>query len=223
MISMPRKAALVVAAVLAVAAAGAALFAAATAPQPESAVRPRAGTDVASPRPDGSAPAPSRAGGRTAAGLSVDEALRRLDLIKPARQKAADDFTLPTLDGGTFRLADQRGKVVLVNFWATWCPPCLEEMPAMQRLWARHKDAGFVLVAVSLDADSKKVPPFVKAHGLAFSIALDPKMEVADKYGVRALPSSFVVDRQGTMTGLALGPRHWDDANAHGLVQAMLR
>ena len=93
----------------------------------------------------------------------------------------------------------------------------------MERLWRRHKDAGFVLVAISLDGDPKKVPPFVSAHGFSFPIALDPKMTVAEKYGVRALPSSFVIDRAGTMTGVALGPRSWDDAAAHGLVQAMLR
>jgi peroxiredoxin len=126
-------------------------------------------------------------------------------------------------DGLSFRLSEQRGKVVLVNFWATWCPPCLEEMPAMERLWRRHKDAGFVLVAISLDADPKKVPPFVSARKFSFPVALDPKMAVAEKYGVRALPSSFVIDRQGLMAGVALGPRSWDDSAAHGLVQAMLR
>src|SRR5439155_7599616 len=134
-----------------------------------------------------------------------------------------EDFALPTPDGGSFKLWAQRGKVVLVNFWATWCPPCLEEMPAMERLWRRHKDAGFVLVAISLDADPKKVPPFVSARKFSFPIAVDPKMAVAERYGVRALPSSFVVDRQGMMAGVALGPRSWDDSAAHGLVQAMLR
>ena len=93
----------------------------------------------------------------------------------------------------------------------------------MQRLYAQHKDRGLMIVAVSIDADPAVVSPYVKESKFTFPIALDPKAEVANKYGVRALPSSFVVDRQGTMTGLALGPRHWDDANAHGLVQAMLR
>jgi peroxiredoxin len=218
---MPRKAALVAAVVLAIAAAGLALFAAAKSPPPEATPRPGAQAERQAPREEAS-PRPAKPG-TAGRGPSVEDALRALDLIKPARAKVADDFTLKTLDGGSFRLADQRGKVVLVNFWATWCPPCLEEMPAMQRLWARHKDAGFVLVAVALDADPKKVPPFVTAHGLSFTIALDPKMESADKYGVRALPSSFVVDRAGTLTGLALGPRHWDAPNAHRLVEAMLR
>ena len=158
-----------------------------------------------------------------AAPATVETALKQLDLIRPSRPKVAEDFALPTIDGGSFKLTEQRGKVVLVNFWATWCAPCLEEMPAMERLWRRHKDAGFILVAVSVDTDPKKVPPFVSARKFSFPVVVDPKMAVAEKYGVRAVPSSFVVDRTGTMAGVALGPRVWDGAAAHGLVEAMLR
>ena len=213
---MPRKAPFVFALLLVLAAAGVALYAAATAPtsEPVAPVAVPPGVEPARPGP----PAASRSGGP-----GVDVALKQLDLMKPARARLAEDFTLPTPDGGSFRLSEQRGKVVLVNFWATWCPPCLEEMPAMERLWRRHKDAGVVLVAVSLDTDGKKVPPFVNARKFSFPVALDPKMAVAEKYGVRALPSSFVLDREGTVTGVALGPRAWDDGAAHGLVQAMLR
>ena len=212
---MPRKTPFVFAIVLVLAAVGVALYAAATAPTSE-----RAAPITVRPSVE-SAPPPAPAAPAT--GPSVDLALKHLDLIKPSRPKVAEDFALPTPDGASFRLAEQRGKVVLVNFWATWCPPCLEEMPAMERLWRRHKDAGFVLVAISLDADPKKVPPFVGARKFSFPVALDPKMAVAEKYGVRALPSSFVIDRQGMMAGVALGPRSWDDSAAHGLVQAMLR
>ena len=212
---MPRKIPFVFAIVLVLAAVGVALYAAAIAPTSEPAapvtVRPSVQPE---PAPPPAAPA---------AGPSVDLALKHLDLIKPSKPKVAEDFALPTPDGLGFKLSEQRGKVVLVNFWATWCPPCLEEMPAMERLWRRHKDAGFVLVAISLDADPKKVPPFVSARKFSFPIAVDPKMAVAERYGVRALPSSFVVDRQGMMAGVALGPRSWDDSAAHGLVQAMLR
>jgi peroxiredoxin len=206
---MPRKAALVVIAILAVAAAGVGLLASAKPPSSESPVVSTA------PAESAAALAPSTA--------AIDAALRELDLVKPNRVKTAEDFELPALDGGTFRLADQRGKVVLVNFWATWCPPCLEEMPAMERLWRKHKDAGFVLVAVSVDTDPKKVVPFVTAHKLTFPVALDTKMAVAEKYGVRALPSSFILGKDGILTALALGPRAWDNAASHRLVQAMRR
>jgi peroxiredoxin len=169
------------------------------------------------------APAPSAAVPARGARLPLAEAIKELDLIKPARQKLADDFTVATPGGDKFRLADQRGKVVMVNFWATWCPPCLEEMPAMERLYRKHKDAGFTLVAISVDADPKKVTPFVTEHKLTMPIGVDPKMDLASTYGVRALPSSFVVARDGNLAALAIGPRHWDNEAAHALVEGMLR
>ena len=168
-------------------------------------------------------PAPSAAVAAGRARLPLAEAIKELDLIKPARQKLADDFTVSTPGGATFRLADQRGKVVMVNFWATWCPPCLEEMPAMERLYRKHKDAGFTLVAISVDADPKKVTPFVSEHKLTMPIGVDPKMDLASTYGVRALPSSFIVGRDGNLAALAIGPRHWDNEAAHALVEGMLR
>jgi peroxiredoxin len=155
--------------------------------------------------------------------LPLADAIKELDLIKPGRPKLADDFTVPTPGGARFHLAEQRGKVVMINFWATWCPPCLEEMPAMERLYRQQKDAGFTLIAVSVDADPRKVAPFLRAHQLTFPVGLDPKMELANTYAVRALPSSFVVGRDGTLAALALGPRHWDGEAAHSLVEGMAR
>jgi len=184
---------------------------------PSSVAADRPGSAVPSP----GAPAagrPSTRGGRV---LKLDDAIRELDLIRPSRQKIAEDFSLRTPDGGTFRLSDHRGKVVLVNFWATWCPPCREEMPAMERLYREHRGRGLVLVAVSLDADPAVVPPYVKISGLTFPIALDPNADIGNKYGVRALPSSFVIGRDGTMVALALGPRVWDNDAAHSLVEAL--
>lgn len=93
----------------------------------------------------------------------------------------------------------------------------------MERLWRKHKDAGFVLVAVAVDTDPKKVAPFVAEHKLTFPVALDTSMRVAEKYGVRALPSSFVLGKDGGLAALALGPRLWDAPAAHRLVEAMVR
>jgi len=194
-----------------------------------------AGFLAASRSPD-AAPAPSPAPGvgavaspakkpRPRAGrvLELKEAFQKLDVIRPSRQKIADDFTLPRLDGTAFRLRDHHGKVVLVNFWATWCPPCLAEMPAMERLWQQHRDGDFVMVAISVDADPAKVAAFVAEHKLTFPIVLDPKMQVAGAYGVRALPSSFLVDRVGNLAGLAIGPRPWDNDASHSLVEGLVR
>ena len=93
----------------------------------------------------------------------------------------------------------------------------------MERLWRKYKDAGFVLVAVSVDTDPKKVVPFVTEHKLTFPVAFDTRMAVAEKYGVRALPSSFIRGKDGFLTALALGPRQWDSKASHRLVEAMVR
>jgi peroxiredoxin len=111
----------------------------------------------------------------------------------------------------------------MVNFWATWCPPCLEEMPAMERLYRQQKASGFTLVAVSVDTDPKPVSPFVAKHQLTFPIALDSKMDLANSYSVRALPSSFIVARDGNLAALAIGPRHWDGDAAHSVIEGLAR
>lgn len=184
------------------------------APPSDSRVAPLAPAPAPTPPAPSADPAPA---------LDLDAAARELELIRPARVKAASDFTLPTLGGKTFRLTEQRGKAVFINFWATWCAPCREEMPAMERLWRRRKDDGFVMVAISLDADPAVVPAFVAEHGLTFPIALDPSMDVANLYGVRALPTSLIVDRMGDVRALAFGPRRWDHEAADALVAWMAR
>ena len=159
---------------------------------------------------------------RTARVSGLDEAARVLDLIRPPRPKQASDFTVSLLGGETLKLRAQRGKPVLVNFWATWCGPCREEMPAMERLYLKHRARGFVLLAVSVDSDATLVKPFLDKLKLTFPVTLDTKMDLANVYGVRALPASFLIDRNGYLTALALGPRPWDNRAAHALVEGML-
>ena len=187
----------------------------------------RSGGEVSGPSPTATVAGPTKAtvAAQPRAGrvLALPDAIRELDLIKPARTQRAEDFSLNTPGSGKFRLVDHRGEVVLINFWATWCPPCLEEMPAMERLYRQHRDGGFTLVAVSVDADSKLVAPFVTAHKFSFPVALDPSMNMANTYGVRALPSSFIVARDGTLAALAIGPRHWDNDAAHSLIEGLAR
>jgi peroxiredoxin len=166
---------------------------------------------------------PARSGVSSGVALGVDAAMRELDLIKPPRPTQAEDFSLPMPDGRTFRLSDQRGKVVFINFWATWCPPCREEMPAMERLYAQQKNGPFTMVAVSLDANPAMVGPYVERARLTFPVALDPKMDLANSYGVRALPASFVVDPRGMVVAMALGPRTWDGPAARALMEGIGR
>jgi peroxiredoxin len=154
----------------------------------------------------------------------AEDPARALDLIKPSRAQVAQGFAVPALPQGTLRLADFKGKVVFLNFWATWCPPCKEEMPDMERLHQRYAPRGLVVMAVSVDSDgASAVAPFVKEHRLTFRVGLDPKMSTATLYGVRALPSTFVVDRSGNIAYLALGPRRWNSKDAWALFDSLLR
>ena len=147
-----------------------------------------------------------------------------LDLIRPPRVAAAPDFTVPRLGSGLVALKELRGSVVFLNFWATWCPPCKTEMPSMERLYRRHKGRGFTILAISIDAAAAEpVASFVKQLGLTFPIGLDPTLEVANRYTVRALPSSFLIDRMGNTVAIAVGPRDWDGTAAHAVVERLLR
>jgi peroxiredoxin len=213
---MTRFAPLLIAIILALVAAGGVVYGLSLGGGRHADAPPAPAPVVASLPPPAAAPAP-----RAGRVLALDDAFRELELIRPSRQKFAEDFTLGMADGSSFRLNAHRGKTVLINFWATWCPPCREEMPALERLYQQHKDQGLVLVAVSIDADPKLVPPYLKANRLTFPVALDPGADVANTYGVRALPSSFVVDRHGVMAALALGPRAWDNDASHSLVEAL--
>ena len=157
------------------------------------------------------------------AGAAEDPA-RALDLIKPNRQQQAKDFKVASLDGSRLRLADLKGKVVFLNLWATWCPPCKEEMPAMERLWRRYKDEGLVVIALSMDSGGiKVVKPYIEQSRYTYPVGLDPKMEVAQLYGARSVPSTFIIDRNGTLRAIALGPRDWDGRAAFAYIEALLK
>jgi peroxiredoxin len=215
---MPGRPGLLVAAGFAIAVAAIASF---TAIRPLRVQQPDLGPGPAQAGAPGTSQTSSPARARPGRVLTAAEARKELELIQPSRAKRAEDFDVPMPGQGTFRLSEHRGRLVMVNFWATWCPPCLEEMPALERLYRQHRESGFVLVAVSVDTDPSKVGHFVTAHRLTFPVGLDPKTRVAELYGVRALPSTFLIDREGNLTALALGPRAWDGDASHSLVEAL--
>jgi peroxiredoxin len=160
-----------------------------------------------------------------AGSVSAENAVKELELTRPARPQAAKPFTLSTPEGGSLSLADFGGRVVLLNFWATWCGPCKEEMPSMERLYQKHRAQGLVVLALSNDSEGSttRVARFIKEGGFTFPVALDPRLKVAALYGVRVLPSSFVIDRKGKVTHIALGPREWDQPAASRLFESLLR
>ena len=123
---------------------------------------------------------------------------------------SAPDFALPDLDGKTVNLADYKGKVVLLNIWATWCPPCVEEMPSMEKLHQKLKDEDFKILAVSIDVSgAKAVIPFMKKHKLSFSVLTDTEGAIKSLYQTTGVPESFIIDKQGIIVEKVIGPRDW--------------
>jgi peroxiredoxin len=123
-------------------------------------------------------------------------AVAKLADADKARERA--DFTLTDLDGKTWTLQQLRGKVVLVNFWATWCPPCRKEMPDLDKLYRRFKNQGFVVLAIS-DEDMSKVRPFIAQERVSYPVMLDPGRKVNEEFQVDGIPKSFVYDRDGKL------------------------
>jgi peroxiredoxin len=127
------------------------------------------------------------------------------------RGGAAPPFELPRVgEPGALSLASLRGKVVLLNFWATWCQPCEEELPAMQRLHRALSGVDFLLVAVSVDADPEPVLKFRERLGLGFTLLLDADQEVARSYHTFRFPETLLIGRDGVILERYVGPKDWD-------------
>ena len=127
----------------------------------------------------------------------------------PAPQQGflAPDFELQTITGETVRLSDLRGQAVLVNLWATWCPPCRAEMPAIEQVYQEYKAQGFTVLAVDMTYQDSfaDITPFVEKYNLTFPILLEPNGEMARAYQLRSLPSSFFIDREGIIREVVIG------------------
>lgn len=123
------------------------------------------------------------------------------------------DFTLPDLQGRMVQLSTLRGKVVFINVWATWCKPCIDEMPTIQRLYNRLHERGLEVLAVSIDSQGALiVAPFMRDHQLTFRALFDPKSTIQRLYGSTMVPTSFIVDKNGLLVETILGAREWDNS-----------
>jgi peroxiredoxin len=130
--------------------------------------------------------------------------------LKTGRQ--APNFTLPALDGKRVGLSDHRGHVVLVNIWATWCPPCIDEMPSMEALYQELKEENFEILAISIDATgTEAVAPFMKKNNLSFPALLDPAGTIKTIYQTTGVPESFIINKHGILVEKIIGPRNWAD------------
>ena len=132
------------------------------------------------------------------------DAMSNLEADDQERQHA--DFTLADLEGKHWTLKSLAGKVVLVNFWATWCPPCRKEMPDLETIYQRFKERGLVILAIS-DEEASKVKPFIEEHKFSYPILLDPGRKVNEAFRVFGIPKSFLYDRNGKLVAQAIDMR----------------
>ena len=155
---------------------------------------------------------------------SLEELLQSMRITVPQQRLPAPNFTLSKLAGQALHLSDYRGKVVLLNFWASFCSPCLEEMPALEALWQDYREQGFVVLAVAVDRGSiDPVRRFVETGNYSFPIPLDPDGDVRKQYEVMALPTTYLIGRDGRFAGRVLGAREWNSAQGRLIVQELLR
>ena len=152
--------------------------------------------------------------------------------IAPGRYPPS--FELQGLDGRTYKLDDFSGKLVLLNFWASWCTPCIEELPALQGLYARLKDKGFVVIGIGIDDDERSLREFKERFGLSFPVLVDKDGGLKSRYRISGVPESFVIGRDGKLLMLPdpednemnikiVGPREWNSPNVIARFEELLR
>ncbi len=138
--------------------------------------------------------------------------------------KSAPTFTLTDITGKKVSLSDFKGKVVLLNFWATWCVPCREEMLPLNKLYADLKNKGFVVLAVSIDPAEESVKTFITEKAITFPVVMDSEKEVYfDLYAVLVLPTSFLIDKNGMIVEKILGEMDWGSPEIKEKIRTLLR
>ena len=142
-------------------------------------------------------------------------------LTRLADAPLAPDFSLLDMEGAVHRLSDYRGRIVIVNFWATWCPPCREEMPSMQRAWEQLRPEGILMFGINVGEDEDTIFQFTADYPVDFPLLMDSDSAVTGQWPVRGLPTTFVVDPAGRLVYRAIGSREWDDPVLLALVRAL--
>jgi peroxiredoxin len=146
----------------------------------------------------------------------------QMGVVKPRVRMEAPAFVLKDIERGQKSLTDFKGKVILLNFWATWCPNCREEMPSLEKLWEKYKSKGVVIIAVAVGNRSKDVESFARKLGLTFPILLDTGGAVRKDYEVTALPMTYIIGKDGKISGRMYGGREWAGEGADALMEHLL-
>jgi thiol-disulfide isomerase/thioredoxin len=142
----------------------------------------------------------------------------------PLLRASADpvDFSLPLLEGGMVKLSALRGKIVFLNFWATWCPPCRAEMPAIESLHQRFADKGLEIIAVDCAEETAAVQTYITNAGYTFPVALDTNGKTSGSYGVSAIPTTYIIDHNGKIISRVVGSLRWDDPKLIAAFETLL-
>jgi thiol-disulfide isomerase/thioredoxin len=148
--------------------------------------------------------------------------MESLALVRFDEKVKAQNFALKDLNGNELHLRDHRGKIIFLNFWATWCLACLAEMPSMEKLYSKFKNKDFIILAIDMQEDSETVRKFKEKFKLSFPILLDAEGAVASYYAVNAIPTTYLIDRAGYLYAAALGARDWASEDAFLLIKHLL-
>jgi peroxiredoxin len=146
-----------------------------------------------------------------------------LGISRPSSEIVAMDFRIDSLDGGSVKLSDFRGKVVLLNFWATWCGPCKAEVNDINTLYEKLKSEGFTVFTVDIRESARKVASFMKKNSLRFPVYLDESGEISAQYGITGIPTTFIVDPEGKIVGRAIGPRPWSSTDSVEFMRSLIK
>ncbi|MBI1734528.1 MAG: TlpA family protein disulfide reductase [Candidatus Rokubacteria bacterium] len=161
--------------------------------------------------------------GANATTRAETDPLEAFGLIRYEESKRAPEFALPALDGATVELSGLRGRVVVLNIWATWCPACRDEMPSLERLHREFDSQGVSVLAASLREDHEDVETFVREFKLTMPTLLDRDGRVGERYGIQWLPTTFLIGPDGRLIARAIGPKDWAGVEASAVIRKLLQ
>ena len=153
---------------------------------------------------------------------SLDQLLADMDVELFPDSKSRVEVGLKDLSGADVNISDFRGKIVFLNFWATWCPTCVVEMPSMEKLYQKFKDNDFAMVSVSIQESAVDVKRFFLMNKLTFTALLDPNGKTVPGFGIRAIPTTLILDETGRIIGRVTGPREWDSRESVAMFNQLI-
>jgi peroxiredoxin len=155
--------------------------------------------------------------------IALTALVAALQTSAAAPAASAPDFSLPARDGSKVQLSDLKGEVVMINFWASWCGPCRQEMPLLEQIQEKYEPLGFTMLGVNVEPDSAEAEKFLKSVQVSFPILFDRENSVSARFGVEAMPSSVLIDREGNVRHVHRGYKPGDEAVYADLIRGLVK